>query len=85
METYKSMINSGVFYLITAVVLLFITVMCFVFLVKSYRAGIKLGMDKAVLRKTISLFRFSFRRGLLQMEYFFVETAGTDNGMREVV
>lgn len=53
METYKSMINSGVFYLITAVVLLFITVMCFVFLVKSYRAGIKLGMDKAVLRKTI--------------------------------
>jgi len=53
MEAYKSMINSGVFYMMTAGVLLFITVMCFVFLVKSYRAGIKLGMDKAVLRKTI--------------------------------
>ncbi len=53
MEAYKSVINSGIFYLMTAGVLLFITVMCFVFLIKSYRAGIKLGMDKAVLRKTI--------------------------------
>jgi hypothetical protein len=42
------------FYLIVALVLAFITVMCFVFLIKSYRAGIKLGMDKKVLRKTIT-------------------------------
>jgi len=34
-------------------VLAFITVMCVIFLVKSYRAGIKIGMDKQVLRKTI--------------------------------
>lgn len=53
MEAYKAMINSGVFYLIVAGVLLFITVMCFVFLVKSYKTGIAIGMDKAVLRKTI--------------------------------
>ena len=53
MEAYKAMINSGVFYLIVAGVLLFITVMCFVFLIKSYKTGIAIGMDKAVLRKTI--------------------------------
>lgn len=53
MEAYKAMINSGVFYLIVSGVLLFITVMCFVFLIKSYKAGIAIGMDKAVLRKTI--------------------------------
>ena len=47
------MINSGVFYLIVAGVLLFVTIMSVVFLVKSYRTGIKIGMDKAVLRKTI--------------------------------
>ena len=46
-------INSGIFYLIVAGVLGFITIMCFVFLIKSYRAGIKIGMDKKVLKKTI--------------------------------
>ena len=53
MNDYLSKVNSGTFYLIVALVLAYITVMCFVFLVKSYRAGVKLGMDKALLKKTI--------------------------------
>lgn len=52
-EQYLSIVNSGTFYLIVAAILTLITIMCVVFLVKSYRAGVKLGMDKAVLRKTI--------------------------------
>lgn len=54
MNDYLKSVNSGVFYLIVAGVILFITIMCFVFLMKSYRAGIKIGMDKKVLRKTIT-------------------------------
>ncbi|MBR4020556.1 MAG: DUF5058 family protein [Firmicutes bacterium] len=54
MQNYLSSVNAGAFYLIVALVLLFITAMCLVFLVKSYRAGIKIGMDPKVLRKTIT-------------------------------
>ena len=54
MNEYVSQVNAGYFYLLVAGVLAFITVMCFVFLIKSYRAGIKLGMDKKVLRRTIT-------------------------------
>ena len=53
MNEYLSSVNAGFLYLLVAAVLAFITVMCIVFLVKSYRAGIKIGMDKAVLKKTI--------------------------------
>lgn len=53
MGEYLANVNSGIFYLIVAGVLGFVTIMCVVFLVKSYRAGIKIGMDKQVLRKTI--------------------------------
>lgn len=53
MGDYLSCVNAGVFYLIVAAVLAFITIMCVVFLVKSYRAGIKIGMDKEILKKTI--------------------------------
>lgn len=53
MNTYLSDVNSGFFYLIVAAVLLFITLMCVVFLVKSYKAGIEIGMDKQILKKTI--------------------------------
>ena len=31
-----------------------ITIMCFVFLIKSYKAGLRLGMDKKVLKKIIT-------------------------------
>ncbi len=54
MSEYLSAVNSGTFYAIVALVLLFITVMCVVFCVKSYKAGIRLGMDKKVLKKTIT-------------------------------
>lgn len=53
MNEYLSQVNAGPLYLIVALVLTYITVMCLVFLVKSYRAGIKIGMDKKVLKKTI--------------------------------
>lgn len=53
MNTYLSDVNSGFFYLLVAAVLVFITLMCGVFLVKSYKAGIEIGMDKQVLKKTI--------------------------------
>ena len=54
MNEYLSNVNSGMFYLLVAGILGFITIMCFVFLVKSYRAGIKIGMDEKVLKKTIT-------------------------------
>ena len=54
MNEYLSQVNSGFFYLIVALALTFMTVMCFILLIKSYRAGIKLGMDKKVLKKTIT-------------------------------
>lgn len=53
MGDYLSQVNAGVLYLIVGIVLTFITIMCLIFLIKSYRAGIKIGMDKAVLRKVI--------------------------------
>jgi len=53
MGDYLSQVNAGILYLIVGVVLAYITLMCVVFLVKSYRAGIKIGMDKKVLKKTI--------------------------------
>ena len=54
MNNYYESVNSGVFYLIVAFVLLFITAMCFVFLIKSYKAGLQIGMDKKVLKKSIT-------------------------------
>lgn len=54
MEQYLASVNSMTFYAIVAVVLGFITVMCFVFLLKSYKAGVAIGMDPKVLKKTIT-------------------------------
>lgn len=54
MAEYIEAVNDPIFYLIVAGVLFFITIMCVVFLVKSYRAGVRLGMDKKILRKTIT-------------------------------
>ncbi len=54
MSDYLSSVNAGIFYLIVAIVLGFVVVMCFVFLVKSYRAGIAIGMDKKELKKVIT-------------------------------
>lgn len=54
MNDYLNSVNSGFFYLLVAGILGFITIMCVCFLVKSYRAGKKLGMDPKILRKTIT-------------------------------
>ena len=54
MSEYLSQVNAPSFYLIVAVILLLVTLMCLVLLVKCYRAGIRMGMDKAVLKKTIT-------------------------------
>ena len=54
MENYLAKVNAGVIYLVVGIVLAFIVMMCLIFLIKSYRAGIKIGMDKAVLKKTIT-------------------------------
>lgn len=54
MGEYLSQVNALPFYLIVGGVLLFIVVMCVVFLVKSYRAGIAIGMDKKVLKRAIT-------------------------------
>lgn len=54
MNDYLNSVNSGFFYLLVAGILGFITIMCFVFLVKSYRAGKKLGMDPKILKRTIT-------------------------------
>lgn len=53
MNEYLQSVNCGAFYAIVAVVLAFMVGICLAFLVKSYRAGLKIGMDKKVLQKAI--------------------------------
>lgn len=47
-------LNSLPMFLIVGVVVLFIGVLCVVFLVRSWRAGVAMGMDKAKLRRAIT-------------------------------
>lgn len=54
MNSYLNSVNAGSFYLIVACVLGLMTVLCAVFLIKSYQAGIAIGMDPKVLKKTIT-------------------------------
>lgn len=54
MNDYLNNVNAPVLYLLVAIILAFITLMCIVFLIQSYRAGIQIGMDKKVLKKTIT-------------------------------
>lgn len=51
---FLSQANSLPVYLICGGVLLFIVIMCVIFLVKSYRAGLKIGMDPKVLKRAIT-------------------------------
>ena len=53
MSDYVAISNSLPLYLIVGVVLLFIALISVYFMVRSYKAGIRIGMDKAVLRKAI--------------------------------
>ena len=54
MNDYLSIVNSVPFYLIVAAVLTFVVAMCVIFLVKSYKAGIALGMDPKDLKKVMT-------------------------------
>lgn len=54
MGNYLETINSMPFYVIVALVLVFVVAMCVIFLVKSYKAGIALGMDPKALKKVMT-------------------------------
>ncbi len=54
MGNYLETVNSVPFYLIVAAVLTFVVAMCVIFLVKSYKAGIALGMDPKDLKKVMT-------------------------------
>ena len=54
MSDYLTTVNSLPFYLIVAAVLVFVMTMCVIFLVKSYKAGIALGMDPKDLKKVMT-------------------------------
>ena len=51
---YIATVSSPMLYLIVGGVLLFIALGCLVFIVKSYKAGVKMGMEKNLLNKTIT-------------------------------
>lgn len=54
MNEYLSSVNAPALYALVAAVLGVMTLVCLVFLIRSYRAGIKLGMDKKLLRRAIT-------------------------------
>lgn len=54
MKEYIKLANSAQLYAVVAVVLGFVAICCGVFMAISYRAGLKIGMDKKVLKKTIT-------------------------------
>ena len=47
-------LNSPVMYLIVGVVVAFVALVCVVFMVRAYKAGIEIGMDKYKLKQTIT-------------------------------
>ena len=51
---YLASVNSAPLYLVVGAVLLFVLGGCLWFIVRSYRAGLKIGMDKEILKKTIT-------------------------------
>ena len=54
MGNYLDIVNSLPFYAVVAAVLAFVVAMCVIFLVKSYKAGIALGMDPKALKKVMT-------------------------------
>lgn len=52
--SYLEIANSLPLYLVVGVVLFFIAGLCVLFIVKSYRAGLAIGMDRKVLKKAIT-------------------------------
>lgn len=54
MDNFMAMANSGMLYLIAGVVIAFVMILAAVFLVKAYREGVKIGMDKKKMHKAIT-------------------------------
>ncbi|MCK9190473.1 MAG: DUF5058 family protein [Sphaerochaetaceae bacterium] len=54
MNNYLQIANAGKLYLIVGLVLAFVVGFCIFFLIRSYRAGISMGMDKKILRRAIT-------------------------------
>ena len=52
--TVLSQLNSPVLYLICGGIILFVALVCIVFLVRAYRAGLAIGMDKTKMKRTIT-------------------------------
>ena len=50
---YLSQVNATSLYLMVGCIIGFVLLMCLFFLVRSYKAGIAIGMDKKILQKTI--------------------------------
>ena len=49
-----SQLNSPMMYLVCGVVILFVAVVCVVFMIRAYRAGIAIGMDKTKMKRVIA-------------------------------
>ena len=47
-------LNSPFMYLVTGGIILFVALICIVFMVRAYRAGKAIGMDVKVLKRTIT-------------------------------
>ena len=49
-----SRLNSPVMYLICGGIILFVALMCVFFMIRAYRAGVAIGMDKTKMKRTIT-------------------------------
>lgn len=58
-------INAPALYLIVAFAIAMVCAMCVYFMVKSWRAGVAVGMDRAVLRKAIAISFVLYKKGAL--------------------
>lgn len=47
-------LNSGPMYLICGIIILFVAAVCVFFMIRAYKAGIAIGMDKTKLKRTIT-------------------------------
>ena len=54
MKEFLQIANSGVMYLISSIIILSVLVVCLVFFTKSYKEGLKIGMNKNDLKKVIT-------------------------------
>ena len=52
--TLQEKLNSPLLYLITCAIILFVAGLCVVFMIRAYKAGLAIGMDKKGLKKTIT-------------------------------